>query len=110
MKGSARENGAQRPKRRIAHRTAQLRFASRLLYRIEHYSSLPAVALSITALVLVFDALGYPNRWAASFEVAACAITLVMVFSIQHSQGREQAATQRNLSELIRALPRRTSI
>jgi low affinity Fe/Cu permease len=28
-----------------------------------------------------------------------------MVFAIQHTQGREQAATQRKLDELIRALP-----
>jgi low affinity Fe/Cu permease len=28
-----------------------------------------------------------------------------MVFTIQHTQAREQAATQRKLDELIRALP-----
>ena len=28
-----------------------------------------------------------------------------MVFAIQHTQAREQAATQRKLDELIRALP-----
>ncbi len=41
----------------------------------------------------------------AGFEVFVSAITLVMVFAIQHTQGREQAATQRKLDELIRALP-----
>ena len=41
----------------------------------------------------------------AGFEVSASAITLAMVFVIQHTQGREQAATQRKLDELLRALP-----
>jgi low affinity Fe/Cu permease len=41
----------------------------------------------------------------AGFEVFVSAVTLVMVFAIQHTQGREQAATQRKLDELIRALP-----
>jgi low affinity Fe/Cu permease len=37
--------------------------------------------------------------------VSASAITLAMVFAIQHTQAREQAATQRKLDELLRALP-----
>jgi len=41
----------------------------------------------------------------AAFEISISSITLVMVFAIQHTQGREQAATQRKLDELIRALP-----
>jgi low affinity Fe/Cu permease len=32
-------------------------------------------------------------------------VTLLMVFTIQHTQGREQAATQRKLDELLRATP-----
>jgi len=32
-------------------------------------------------------------------------VTLIMVFAIQHTQAREQAATQRKLDELLRALP-----
>jgi low affinity Fe/Cu permease len=79
------------------------------LYRIEHYSSLPAVALAISATVACFvvavAVLGFPSHWVAVFEVSASAVTLVMVFAIQHTQGREQAATQRKLDELIRALP-----
>ena len=91
------------------HRTAQLPTASRVLYRIEHYSSLPAVALVVTlgmvGLIALGIALGFPSHWVAVFEVSVSAVTLVMVFAIQHTQGREQAATQRKLDELIRALP-----
>ncbi len=100
---------AGRRRRRIVHRTAQLPVASRALYRIEHYSSLPAFALAITVavvcLVAAIAVLGFPAHWVAVFEVAASGVTLVMVFAIQHTQGREQAATQRKLDELIRALP-----
>ena len=56
-------------------------------------------------LVVVGATLGFPSSWVAGFEVIVSAITLVMVFAIQHTQGREQAATQRKLDELIRALP-----
>ncbi|MCU1467526.1 MAG: hypothetical protein JWM72_3454 [Actinomycetia bacterium] len=95
--------------RRIAHRTAQLPPASRILYRIEHYTSLPVVALAIVlgllGLVVVGAVLGFPTAWVTAFQVSVSAITLVMVFAIQHTQGREQAATQRKLDELIRALP-----
>ncbi len=91
------------------HRTAQLPAASRILYRIEHYTSLPGVAVAITAAVVCVVAavaiLGFPSHWVAAFEVSASGVTLVMVFAIQHTQGREQAATQRKLDELIRALP-----
>jgi len=41
----------------------------------------------------------------AAFEVSVSTVTLVMVFAIQHTQGREQAATQRKLDELMLALP-----
>ena len=37
--------------------------------------------------------------------VTVAALTLMMVFTIQHTQRREQAATQRKLDELLRAVP-----
>jgi len=96
-------------RRRIAHRTEQLSATSSFLYRIEHYSTLPGVALTVivtmVCLVAAGAALGFPSGWVAAFEVAVSAVTLVMVFAIQHTQGREQAATQRKLDELLRALP-----
>jgi low affinity Fe/Cu permease len=95
--------------RRITHRTAQLPWSSRILYRAEHYSSLPGVAIGIIFILLCVVAVGaalrFPTRWVDCVEVSASAITLAMVFAIQHTQGREQAATQRKLDELLRALP-----
>jgi low affinity Fe/Cu permease len=39
------------------------------------------------------------------FQSLVAAITLTMVFVIQHTQARHQAATQRKLDEILRALP-----
>ena len=100
---------ASAPRRHITRRTAQLPLVSKILYRIDHYSSMPVVAISGVLLIVTFlvvgAVLGFPNRWVVAFEVTVAALTLLMVFTIQHTQGREQAATQRKLDELLRAVP-----
>jgi low affinity Fe/Cu permease len=67
------------------------------------------VAVTATIVVVCSVAigagLGFPTKWVSTFEVSVSAVTLIMVFAIQHTQAREQAATQRKLDELIRALP-----
>jgi low affinity Fe/Cu permease len=97
------------PRRHISRRTAQLPLVSKVLYRIDHYSSMPVVAISGVTLLVVFlvvgGLLGFPNQWVVGFEVTVAALTLMMVFTIQHTQSREQAATQRKLDELLRAVP-----
>jgi low affinity Fe/Cu permease len=97
------------PRRHITRRTAQLPLVSKVLYRIDHYSSMPAVAISavvfLVTFLLVGALLGFPDRGVVAFEVTVAALTLLMVFTIQHTQGREQAATQRKLDELLRAVP-----
>lgn len=96
-------------RRRISHRTSQLPIWSRILYKIEHYTVLPAVALAasiaVVSLVVAIAILDFPKNWVAAFELSVSSVTLIMVFAIQHTQGREQAATQRKLDELIRASP-----
>ena len=47
----------------------------------------------------------FPDWWATVLEVVSSSITLVMVFTIQHTQARQQAASQRKLDELLRAMP-----
>jgi low affinity Fe/Cu permease len=94
---------------RVAPRVEQRTVGSRWLYRVDHYSSLPVVATAVlvvlVAAVIVGLATGFPNGWIIAFESGTSAITLAMVFVIQHTQSREQAATQRKLDELLRALP-----
>jgi low affinity Fe/Cu permease len=94
---------------RILPKTKRLSPSSRLLHRIDHLSSLPGTALLCGALlisaVVVGALLAFSSDWETAFVVATSVITLEMVFVIQHTQGREQAATQRKLDELLRALP-----
>jgi low affinity Fe/Cu permease len=94
---------------RVAPRVEQRTVGSRWLYRVDHYSSLPVVATAVLVVlvtaVIVGLATGFPNGWIIAFESGTSAVTLAMVFVIQHTQSREQAATQRKLDELLRALP-----
>ena len=95
--------------RRVAARVEQRTAGSRLLYRVDHYSSLPVVAVSAgAALICAFVVgmvLGFPNGWVVAFESGTSAVTLAMVFVIQHTQSREQAATQRKARRIAAALP-----
>jgi low affinity Fe/Cu permease len=94
---------------RVAARVEQRTIGSRWLYRVDHYTSLPVVAMTAGILLLVAFivgiALGFSSGWVIAFETGTSTVTLAMVFVIQHTQSREQAATQRKLDELLRALP-----
>jgi len=57
------------------------------------------------AWILVSIAAGFPARLETVFQTLVAALTLVMVFVIQHTQARQQRATQRKLDEILRALP-----
>ncbi|GAC1439951.1 MAG: hypothetical protein NVSMB55_02920 [Mycobacteriales bacterium] len=48
---------------------------------------------------------GHASRWLTAFQALAAAVTLVMVFALQHTQARHQAAVQRKLDELLRVQP-----
>jgi len=48
---------------------------------------------------------GFPERWEVIFQTLVAALTLVMVFVIQHTQARHQQATQRKLDEILQAMP-----
>lgn len=82
---------------------------SRLLYRIDSLAGRPYVALTIVladVLWVVFSAVkGFPTRLETLFQVLVAALTLAMVFVIQHTQARHQVATQRKLDEILRAMP-----
>jgi low affinity Fe/Cu permease len=62
------------------------------------------VVLGVVATWLVVSvAAGFPAGW--EFQTLVAALTLGMVFVIQHTQARHQRATQRKLDEILRALP-----
>jgi len=82
---------------------------SRLLHQLGDFTAHAAAGLLAAAAVLAWAAvgvvLGFPNWWDNVLYLVSSSVTLVMVFAIQHTQARQQSATQRKLDELLRALP-----
>jgi len=82
---------------------------SRVLHAVDHVASRPrVVVVLITADVLwvLFSiAIGFPTRLEVGFQTVVAAITVAMVFVIQHTQARQEAVTQRKVDEILRALP-----
>jgi low affinity Fe/Cu permease len=82
---------------------------SRMLYQVDKWASRPLTALVVlagaAAWLLLSLAAGFPGRWETVFQTLVAALTLAMVFVIQHTQARQQAATQRKLDEILQALP-----
>ena len=64
-----------------------------------------AFSAGLVVMLIIGAILGFPNSWVVTFEVLVSSVTLLMVFTIQHTQGREQLATQRKLDELLLATP-----
>lgn len=97
------------PRSHIIPRTEQLAPSSRWLHRIDHYTSLPwataVLSAFLAASIALGAVLGFPAGWTTGFEIATASLTLIMVTIIQHTQGREQTATQRKLDELLRTSP-----
>lgn len=82
---------------------------SRLLYLLDSWAGRPVVALTVVAadlLWVLFSVFkGFPGRLETVFQATVAALTLAMVFVIQHTQARHQATTQRKLDEILRAMP-----
>jgi low affinity Fe/Cu permease len=82
---------------------------SRLLSGLDRWTSRAMIALAVLSgalvWVLISIAVGFPARWETVFQTLVAALTLAMVFIIQHTQSRQQAATQRKLDEILQALP-----
>ena len=84
---------------------------SRLLSGIDRQASRPRTALIVltgaAVWVIISVAVGFPGRWETVFQTLVAALTLAMVFVIQHTQARQQAATQRKLDEILQDARRR---
>jgi low affinity Fe/Cu permease len=92
-----------------ASREPSRSLVSLLLSKADQYASRPAAAVVVLAAagawVVVSTVAGFPAQWETIFETVVAALTLVMVFIIQHTQARHQRATQRKLDEILLALP-----
>ncbi len=77
----------------------------RLDAMVAHSATAGVVGVLVTGALVALAVAGFPDSWAIAFSTVATALTLVMVFVVQHSQRREQATTHLKLDELIQALP-----
>ncbi len=84
-------------------------WSSRSLHRLGEASAHAAAGLIAALAVVVWAAVGlvvgFPDWWETVLYSTTSAVTLVMVFAIQHTQSRQQSATQRKLDELLRSQP-----
>ena len=83
--------------------------ASLLLSRADRYAARPLAAVVVVtvagAWIIVSIVAGFPARWEMIFQTVVAALTLAMLFVIQHTQARHQRATQRKLDEILLAIP-----
>ena len=88
---------------------SQRSVVSRWLSRLDRYASRPLAAVLVIGAaglwIVVSIVAGFPARWETVFQTLVAALTLMMVFIIQHTQQRQQRATQRKLDEILQALP-----
>ena len=95
--------------RAAASRGPSRSLVSLLLSWVDRYASRPPAAVFVVivagAWIIVSVVAGFPARWETVFQTVVAALTLAMVFVIQHTQARYQRATQRKLDELLLAVP-----
>jgi low affinity Fe/Cu permease len=91
------------------HTTTDVHGLSRAFHLIDAVTSRAAASAAVFVAVVVslvaVGVVGFSSDLQFVFTTFAAAITLVMVFIIQHTQSREQLALQIKLDELLRALP-----
>lgn len=87
------------------HATVGSRWVHRIGVITTHSGATLCIAALLVAWVVLGGVLGFPGWWATTLYSASAAITLVMVFTIQHTQARSEIATQRKLDELLRSTP-----
>ena len=82
---------------------------SRLLTGLDWVASRPLLALIIVAAdavwIVTSIVIHFPAGLEAIFQTIVEGVTIAMIFVIQHTQSRLQAATQRKLDEILKALP-----
>ncbi len=83
--------------------------ASRALHRgraATTHAGAGAIAAVWLAVWLVLGVgYGFPHWWELVLYSVTSSITLLLVFALQHTQARQESATQRKLDEILRSLP-----
>ena len=87
------------------HRTR----SSHLLHRLGDWSTKAVAGATVASLLGAWGVVGlvtgFPDWWQVALYSTSSAVTVVMVFAIQHTQRREQLVIQRKLDELVRSQP-----
>ena len=85
-------------------------WTSRTLHRVgslvAHSGAGVAAAVLLAVWFILGVSVGFPDWWETLLYSFTSAVTLVMVFVIQHTQTRQTSAIQRKLDELIRTSDR----
>jgi low affinity Fe/Cu permease len=83
--------------------------SSHLLHRVGGWSAQASAGIVAAIVLAVWGVVGaiarFPRWWEISLYSSTSAVTVVMLFAIQHIQHREQVVIQRKLDELLRAEP-----
>jgi low affinity Fe/Cu permease len=91
------------------HSWQERHWSSRTLHRLGEVVAHSSAGLIAAFAVVVWLGIGalvrFPDWWETVLYASGSSVTLVMVFAIQHTQARQQAATQRKLDELLRSQP-----
>ena len=83
--------------------------ASRMLHRgraaTTHAGAGAFAAVALAVWLLLGVAFAFPHWWELVLYSVTSSITLLLVFALQHTQARQESATQRKLDELLRSVP-----
>jgi low affinity Fe/Cu permease len=90
-------------------RSTFLQRISRILHWVGDLTSRSGASMVALVLIVIFGVIlavnGFPSSWETAFSTIVSAFTLIMLFVIQHTQGRHQKVLQLKLDELIRTSP-----
>lgn len=87
------------------HATRSSRWTHRLSDATTHSTATISVVVALGAWIVIGAGYDFPTWWSTTLFSVSAAVTLLMVFAIQHTQARLEIATQRKLDEVLRALP-----
>ena len=80
-----------------------------MLHSLGNWSSRASAGVTVAGVLAGWGVLGvlerFPHWWEVALYSTTSAVTVVMLFAVQHTQRREQVVTQRKLDELLRAQP-----
>ena len=98
-----------RERRPRSERPRYSRWSSRQLHRLGQLAShawAASVALGVAIGWVVYGAAtGFPSYWSIALQSITAIVTIIMLFTIQHLQARDQMVIHRKLDEILRSLP-----